>query len=528
MTHPFGAIRPDEAIVVGFAGGGGSSDGVRRALGRAPDFAYNHNPVALWMHQVNHPETHHVCADLWGVDPEIAAGRRPLALGWFSPDCRDHSKAKGSAPDRAPIRRESRDLGWVVVRWARVARPRVIMVENVEEFTGWGPLKRRPDGAWVRDPARKGETFRAWVQAHERLGYKVEWRFVRGCDYGDPTIRKRLLVIMRRDGLPIRWPAPTHGPAGSGLLPWRTAADIIDWSIPCPSIFLTKEEGRAIGVKRPLVDATMARIARGVKRYVIDAAEPFIVPVTHRGDLRVHPIHEPLRTVTTAHRGEHALVVPTLIQTGYGERQGQAPRVPGLEKPLGTVVAGGGKHALVAAFLAQHNSGMVGHPVTDPVSTITQRGTQQAVIQASFLSHHYTSNTGGGAGDVRDPVKTVTAGGLHAAECRAFLMKYYGAPQDPRLDEPLHTVTTKDRFGLVMVHGEPYRIVDIGMRMLTARELFRAQGFDDSYIIAEGPDGQRLTHTQQVQMAGNSVNPGMAAAHIAANFPPEDLGSLAA
>ena len=531
----------DGLIVDNFAGGGGASLGIERALGRPIDVAINHDPEAIAMHRANHPGSVHYDRNIWQVDPaDVAKGRR-VALAWFSPDCKHFSKAKGGRP----VKRHIRDLAWVVVLWARRVRPRVIFLENVEEFRGWGPLAA--DGLPCRE--RKGQTFDKWVGKLRRLGYRVEWRELRACDYGTPTIRKRLFLIARCDGEPIAWPEPTHGPE---RIPYRTAAECIDWSIPCPSIFLTREEGRAIGVKRPLADATMRRIARGVVRYVLEAAEPFIVPVTHQGDLRSHPGGEPLRTITTAQRGEHALVAPTLIQAGYGERDGQAPRVPGLEKPLGTVVAGGGKHALVAAFLAQHNSGMVGHDTREPLSTIVQRGCTQGVIAAHLsrhfgnsigqeadapaatitaggggktsliaacLSHQYTSNTNGGNGRLDHPHKTVVTGGHHAL-IAAFLTKYYGeGGQWQAVEEPTHTVPTRDRMGLVTVTvGDvDYVITDIGMRMLTPRELFRAQGFPDAYVIDPEFHGKPLTKTAQIRMCGNSVCPQVAEAVVRAN-----------
>ena len=484
-------------IVDGFAGGGGASLGIERALGRAVDIAVNHCRQAIAMHQANHPTTTHLIENMFAVDPSSVTGGRPVDLAWFSPDCTHHSKAKGGKPRRKHIR----GLAWVVVRWARAARPRVIVVENVEEFRDWGPLvEGRPC------PKRKGKTFNFWVEKLRRHGYRVEWRELRACDYGAPTIRRRLFIVARCDGLPIRWPEPTHGP---GLRPYRTAAECIDWSIPCPSIFERK---------RPLAEATLRRIARGLVRYVLEAGDPFIVPTTHHGDVRVHPVSEPLRTVTAAHRGELALVAPTLIQTGYGERPGQAPRAPGLDKPLGTVVAGGSKHALVAAFLAQHNTGMVGHDAREPVSTIVGKGCTQGLV-AACLSHQYSSNANGGNGRLDVPHRTVTTGGHHAL-VHAFLMKYYGTDQDPQLGLPLHTVTAKDRFGLVIVEigGEPYVITDIGMRMLTPRELFRAQGFPEAYVIDPIIGGRALTRTAQVRMAGNSVCPPVAEAVVRANL----------
>jgi DNA (cytosine-5)-methyltransferase 1 len=491
------AFTEDELIVDNFAGGGGASLGIELALGRSVDIAVNHDREAVAMHMANHPQTKHYCEDVWDVDPKEATGGRPVGLAWFSPDCTFHSKARGGKPfrDRKKALRR-RGLAWLVIRWANTVAPRVIMLENVEEFQDWGPL--RDDGTPC--PIRKGLTFRRWKKQLENSGYKVECKELRACDYGTPTVRKRLFVIARRDGLPIVWPEPTHGPVTKK--PYRTAAECIDWSIPCPSIFERV---------RPLAEATMRRIAKGVKRYVIDAKEPFIVTNT-TGSSQV-PVSKPLKTVTTGNH--HYLVTPTLIQTGYGERPGQEPRVPGLDKPLGTVVAGGQKHALVAAFMAQHNSGMVGHEARKPVSTIVGRGTQQQLVTSHLLKLYGTCAHGQ---DNREPMPTVTGGGQHIGEVRAFLVKYYGTDQDPRLGEPLHTVTTKDRFGIVTVKGEDYVIADIGMRMLQPRELYRAQGFPDSYKIDLQVDGKPLTKTAQVRMCGNSVCPPIAAAIVAANF----------
>lgn len=526
----------DELVIDLFAGGGGASTGIEQAIGRHVDIAVNHDPEAVSLHEANHPQTRHFISDVFEVDPvEVTAGQ-PVGLLWASPDCKHFSKAKGGKP----VSKKIRGLAWVVVRWAETVRPRVICLENVEEFQTWGPLgdDDRPC------PIRRGETFREWKAALEALGYVIEHRELRACDYGAPTIRKRLFLVARCDGQPIVWPEATHG---AGRRPYRVAADCIDWSIPCPSIFERE---------RPLADATLRRIAHGIKRYVLDAARPFIVPVTHNQGSNVQPVDEPLRTVTTAKRGELALAVPTLVQTGYGERPGQAPRVPGLDKPLGTCVDGQ-KHGLVAAFLAKHFGGepqpgktaadlrapaptvlatggpqgvvsaqLVGcggragqsrpRDASEPVQTITAKG--DTCLVTSHLSHFYTSNTRGGEGDVAKPLKTVTAGGWHAAEVRALLLKYYGTDQDPQLQEPLHTVTTKDRFGVVTVHGEDYVIADIGMRMLQPRELYRAQGFPDSYRIDRGADGKPLSKAAQVRMCGNSVCPPLARAIVAANY----------
>jgi len=557
-------------IVDSFAGGGGASVGIERALGRPVDVAINHDPEAVAMHRANHPATEHWCQNIWQAHPYDVARGRPVDLAWFSPDCTHHSKAKGGRPIRDVKARQSRDLAWVVVMWAKTVRPRLILLENVEEFADWGPVL--DDGRPC--PERRGFTFKRWVGELRRLGYAVEWRELRACDYGAPTIRKRLYLVARCDGLPIRWPEPTHGPGRA--LAYRTAAEIIDWSRPCPSIFLTREEGRAVGANRPLAEATMRRIARGIRRYVLEAAEPFIVPITHTGDLRVHGLGEPLRTVTCANGGEFSLVSP-FVSRQYGRSVGSD-----VGDPLGTVTAGGGgksalaavhlakfrgdspgepadaplstvtansyiqrpggapPQAVVAAFLAQHNAGprpgAPGHPLPEPISTVTTTGAQQGLV-AAMLSHAYTSNTAGGEGSPEKPIKTVTTG-RHASLVAAFLAKYYGSEQDPRLDEALHTVTTRDRFGLVTVQvgGEPFVIVDIGMRMLTPRELFRAQGFPDDYVI--DPECERIVRGKpavgrlpgyvQIRCCGNSVCPPVAEALVRANVAAETAATEAA
>lgn len=551
-----------EMIVDNFAGGGGASTGIELALGRSPDVAINHDPVALAMHEANHPETLHMTNSIYAVDPrDVVPPGRKVGLAWFSPDCKHHSKAKGGKP----VEKNIRDLAWVVVHWAELVQPRVIMLENVEEFQDWCPLT--PDNK--PDRSRLGETFRAWVKRLRRLGYKVEWKELRACDYGAPTIRKRLFVIARCDGKPIVWPEPTHGALDSKdvqsgrLKPWRTAAEIIDWSLPCPSIFDSSEEIKAkygLRAVRPLRDATLRRIARGVMKYVVEAKEPFIVgvggrmgqspergiskpvqtlttkadscvvvpsfaPFSTQGQHGGHnrPIDAPHHTITASTKDYNGIVVPTLVQTGYGERPGQAPRVPGLDKPIGTMVAGGAKHAVVAAFLAQHNGGErmkknAGRAASEPLSTITTRGTQQTVIAASMMNMHGASRRDA---SIEAPHPTLCAGGQHSALVAAFLQKYYGQGVGQEATDPLHTLSTRDTFGVVTVEidGETYAIADIGMRMLTPREQFRAQGFPDSYEIESGPDGRTFTKTEQTRMCGNSVCPPLAAALAQANVP---------
>ncbi|MCW5141076.1 DNA cytosine methyltransferase [Burkholderia cenocepacia] len=530
-----------ELIVDNFAGGGGASTGIEQAFGRPVDIAINHDGEALAMHAANHPTTRHFREDVFTVHPGFVTRQQPIGLAWFSPDCTHHSKAKGGKPREQKIR----GLAWVALKWATFQAPRCIALENVEEFADWGPL----DAHGNPIKAERGRTFRAFVAAlstglpeghpdareifetlgadfpmsrlHRGLGYRVEYRVLRACDFGARTIRKRLYLFARRDGLPIMWPEVTHGDPASRdvrkgkLKPWRTAAECIDWTIPCPSIFERK---------RPLKDATLRRIARGLMKFVIDTDDPFIVPAEY-------------------------LAGATLIQAGYGERPGQAPRVPGLDKPIGTVVAGGGKHALVTAFLAKHYGGVTGTRIDVPAGTVTtvdhhaivtaqlvgcggraaqsrprDVGEPTATITAKAdtalaVSHLIKLSQNSIGQDPREPLHTVMAGAARFGEVRAFLIKFYshgGQWQDPR--DPMHTIPTRDRLGLVTIHGEDYAIVDIGMRMLTPRELARAQGFPDSYVLDPVSGGKPLSKSAQVRMIGNSVCPDVAAALIRANF----------
>lgn len=484
LTPQFLLPVHSELVVDLFAGGGGASTGIEQAIGRPVDIAVNHDPEAVSLHTANHPQTCHFCSDVFEADPLTVTEGQPVGLLWASPDCKHFSKAKGGKP----VSKKIRGLAWVVIKWAKLTKPRVICLENVEEFQTWGPLG--PDNRPC--PDRKGQTFQRWVSQLRNLGYQVEWKELRACDYGAPTIRKRLFLVARRDGLPIVWPAPTHakpdakGKVPAGMKPWRTAADCIDWSIPAPSIFERN---------KPLADATCRRIAKGIMRYVVEAEQPFIVPG----------------------------VAATLVQTGYGERPGQAPRVPGLDKPLGTVVAGQ-KHALVQAFLAKHYTGVVGHELDKPTGTVTTVDHHSLVTANLIHMGHGEGKEGGkrwshGIRDVQDPLNTITAQGAAAGVVHSFLVKYYSeGGQDAACTDPMHTIPTKDRMGLVMVRGEPYAIVDIGLRMLTPRELYRAQGFPDSYVIDTGAAGEPITKTAQVRMCGNSVCPPLSHALVKANY----------
>lgn len=465
-----------------FAGGGGASTGLRDALGKPVDIAIDHSDAAIAMHAANHPETRHYCESIWTVSPREATRGKRVRAAWLSPDCTHFSRAKGGKPRDKNVR----SLANVVIDWARDVRPRVIILENVREFQDWGPL----DENGFPIAARKGEDFRAWLAKLSQYYPSIDFRCLRADRYGAPTSRDRFYLVARLGGQRVVWPEYTHGEGTPR--PVRTAAEIIDWSLDCPSIF---------GRKKPLAEATLRRIAAGLRRYVIESPEPFIAPVA---------------TLTT---GDHQyLVAPTMVQTGYGEREGQAPRALDITKPLGTVVSGG-KHALVSAFIAKHFTqpdGRVhpGIPCVAPVGTVTSRD-HHSLVTAHIEKFYGTAR----GADVRAPLPSVTAHGNHLAEVRAFLVKYYGDSdtQKQPVDRPFDTATTKARFGLVMVHGMPFQIVDIGLRMLQPRELFSANGFPDDYKIDIVFQGKRMTKTTQIELVGNSVCPPVARALAGAN-----------
>lgn len=439
-----------------FAGGGGASLGIQWATGRAPDLAVNHDHHAIQMHAANHPETHHEEASVWEVRPSEACAGREVDILWLSPDCRHFSRAKGGAKVSPRVR----TLARVAIPWARQVRPRLICLENVAEFLTWGPLI---DGK--PDPRRAGQHFRCWVRDLEREGYAVDWRILNAADFGAPTSRKRLFLVARADGAKPVWPEPTHG---KGRIPYRTAAECIDWTIPIPSIF-----DRA----KPLVEATQSRIASGLVRFVLQG-KPFILNLTHGG--RVEDINEPFKTITGAHRGEKAIVAPW-VSKFYGTSTGQ-----GVEEPLSTVTGQGGHHAICAAWVAKHYGGVVGHRLDLPLGTVTS------------VDHH--------------SVCTAEAGPETPERLVAWIERYYsngGHSSDLQL--PLPTITTVDRMSLIVARLRELRIVDIGMRMLQPRELARAQGFPDSYLLPG-------TKTQQVHRIGNSVVPQVAAAVVRANL----------
>ena len=474
-----------ELIVDNFAGGGGASTGIEMATGISVDIAINHDPEAIRMHRTNHPSTKHYCESVWDVDPVKVCGGHPVALAWFSPDCKHFSKAKGGKPKDKNIR----GLAWVACRWAGLVRPRVIMLENVEEFKTWGPLNRghRP----IKE--KQGVTYQKFVSQLQKLGYEVQTRELVAADYGAPTMRKRFFLIARCDGKPIAWPEPTHGPADSKavldgrLKPYAGACTQIDFSLPCPSIFDTSEEiKKKYGIRavRPLAEKTMRRIARGLKKFVLENPEPFTVQwktpyVMCNNENNVGAsVQDGLPTITTGNR--NFLITPVLIQY-HSETAEHEVRGQGIKEPIMTV-DGSNRYGLVA----------------------------------SFLSKFYKSGIGQ---DVREPLHTITTSPGHFGEVRAFLVKYYGQGTGQSVTEPLDTIPTHDRFGLVTIQGTDYQIVDIGLRMLEPRELYGCQGFPEDYVIDRDYTGKAYPRSEQVKRCGNAVCPPIPAALVRANLP---------
>lgn len=504
-----------ELIVDNFAGGGGASTGIELATGYSVDIAINHDPEAIKMHKANHPNTKHYCENVWAVDPVKACDGHPVGLAWFSPDCKHFSKAKGGKPKDKNIR----GLAWVACRWAGLVRPRVIMLENVEEFKTWGPLNRGHHPI----KSKQGKTFEKFVQQLNDLGYEVQFKELIAADYGAPTMRKRFFMIARCDGKPIVWPEPTHAPADSeevkaGLLkPYVGAYTQIDFSRPCPSIFDTSEEIKekyGIRAVRPLAQKTMDRIARGLKKFVLDNPEPFIIQCNHGGERRPNDIREPMPTITGKHG--YGIVEPYMVQ--IGQTGFSKDRSKDVREPLTTIVSKN-EHCLISPTLIQYHSetaqGEVrGQTIKDPIMTVD--GSNRYGLVASFLSKFYKSGTGQ---DLREPLHTITTSPGHFGEVRAFLMKYYGQGVGQDIKEPLDTVTSRDRFGLVTIKGVDYQIVDIGLRMLEPRELYGCQGFPDDYIIDHDYTGKTYPRSEQVRRCGNAVCPPIPAALVRANLP---------
>lgn len=539
-----------EIIVDNFAGGGGASTGIEMATGRSVDIAINHDPEAIRMHKTNHPDTEHYCENVWAVDPVKACGGHPVALAWFSPDCKHFSKAKGGKPKDKNIR----GLAWVACRWAGLVRPRVIMLENVEEFKTWGPLNRS------HRPIKKkyGQTFRRFVNQLNELGYEVEFKELVAADYGAPTMRKRFFMIARCDGRPIVWPEPTHAPADSPdvaagrLKPYVGAYTQIDFSMPCPSIFDTSVEiKKKYGIRtvRPLAENTMKRIARGVQKFVIDNPEPFIIQCNHGGERRPQDIHEPMPTITGKHG--YGIVKPKLAPCIMCNNENNVGA--SVEIPLPTITAGNRNYAAAVTMIQYHSetaAGKVrGQDIKEPIMTVD--ASNRYGLVTSFLHKYYDGGYQGAGGkvedplptvtawdhnsvvtsnliqmnnncdgkDIRKPIPTITAGDGHFGEVRAFLVKYYGCGTGQDIEKPLDTITAHDRFGLVTIHGVDYQIVDIGLRMLEPKELYGCQGFPEDYIIDKDYTGEAYPRSEQVKRCGNAVCPPIPAALVKANLP---------
>lgn len=543
----------EEMIIDNFAGGGGASTGIELATGRAVDVAINHDPDAILMHQTNHPQTRHYCESVWDVDPWEVTRGRPVGLAWFSPDCKHFSKAKGSKP----VDRNIRGLAWIVLKWAGTVKPRVIILENVEEFQTWGPVRK---GKPMK--SRRGETFRKWKEQLQALGYEIDHRELVAADYGAPTIRKRFFLIARCDGKKIIWPERTHAPKDSEDVksgkckPWRGAAEIIDWTIPCPSIFDTTDEIKekyGIRAIRPLAKNTERRIARGLEKFVLKNREPFIVPIGYgerKGQApRVHDINEPLSTIVGS--GKQYLAMPSLIQ--YHTEQSERVRGQGMDKPIMTLDAAN-RYGLSVAYLAEYFQNGRPLDVKSPLHTSTTKDRECLCMahMEKFFSGGYTGN----GSDANTPLGTVTAVD-HNGLVETFISKFYKTGTGQKLDEPLHTVTTSaGHFGIVTVKmsqsemnlhhwnevrellnaycgyaiaadeillldvdGTLYFISDIGLRMLTPRELYAANGFPPDYIIDHDYTGKAYGKTKQVARCGNAVPPPFAEALVRANLP---------
>ena len=579
----------DELIVDNFAGGGGASTGIELALGRPVDIAINHDPAAIAMHEANHPLTRHFCESVWDVNPVKATQGRLVALCWFSPDCKHFSKAKGGKP----VEKKIRGLAWIVLRWAAKVKPRCIILENVEEFQTWGPVRK---GKPVK--SKRGQTFERWKWQLQALGYKIEHRELIAADYGAPTIRKRFFLVARCDGMPIVWPKATHAKSGADdLKPWRSAAEIIDWSLPCPSIFASKEEIKEqydLTAVRPLADNTMRRVARGVDKFVIKAAKPFIVDSNHTTSkgtydcFRGQDVEDPLLTITGKHgRGLCVPAISPFTMTNTSNAVGTDAR-----EPVNTARTGGGCGQMlvtpVMTAIAQTGGGDRARGVDQPV--ITSVSKQEACLLApSIIQYHQERSEHVRGQEIGKPILTVDAANRYGLAI-ASLIKYYGQGVGQDLNEPAHTVTARDREALTVAHlitlrnnmdgqdamepintisaegkhhgavkaylakaddvnlyrwpqvrallnqycgysmaddevllleisGTLYYIADIGLRMLTPRELYNANGFPSDYIIDVDARGQEYKKAEQVARCGNAVPPPFAEALVRANLP---------
>lgn len=551
----------DEIIVDNFAGGGGASTGIELAAGRPVNIAINHDAAAILLHKTNHPHTEHIQASVWDVDPEELCAGRPVGLAWFSPDCKHFSKAKGAAL----VDRNIRGLAWIVLRWAGTVRPRVIILENVEEFQTWGPVRK---GKPVK--SKSGQTFRKWISQLEALGYAVEYRELVAADYGAPTTRKRFVLIARCDGQPIRWPERTHAPRDSEEVksgkckPWRSAAEIIDWTVPMYSIFASKQEIKekyGVNAVRPLADNTLRRIIRGVDKFTIKSGKPFIVECNHGGDGHTRSVEEPVNTVTGRYTG--GVCEPVTIPYTFSNTGGSVGSPA--DEPVHTIRTAGGQ-VLAAANLIQYH--------TEQSEDVRANGldaslpTVDASNRYGLTAAHLVEFYGNGqAIDPEEPMHTVTSHDREALVA-THIVKFKGPDIGQSPDAPLQTVTAINPFALASVKTVEYApgtdlgywpqirallnkycgykladdeilllwvrgawryICDISMRMLTPRELYNAMGFPPDYIIEQDYTGKPYPKAQQVARCGNAVCPPMASAVVRANFPEwaVQLGTMA-
>lgn len=566
----------DEIIVDNFAGGGGASTGIELALGRPVDIAINHDENAIAMHKQNHPFTEHFCESVWDVNPEEVCRGRKVALMWLSPDCKHFSKAKGGKP----VEKHIRGLAWIALRWAASVKPRVIILENVEEFKTWGRIDKstgRPD------EKHKGETFRSFVNALKHHGYAVEWKELRACDYGAPTSRKRFVLIARCDGKPIVFPKPTYG-VGKGLKPYRTAADIIDWTLPCPSIFERS---------KPLVEATLRRIARGIDKFVVKNKTPFIIQAQFSNNPQ--DIEKPISTIESVNK--HSVAMPSMMPFVQHENFDNIPQ--SVEKPVSTITTAPHQYDVetkLMPFIEQSFGGNydgAGATVRQPLPTITaidhNRFIAPALIQyhsettekevrasavdellpvvdtsnrhavaSAFIHKYYAGNYNGAGSAVDAPLDTITVEERHAS-VMPFMTEFFGTEKDgTSATLPLRTVMARNKSALVeckvikvtdtqsfgywnevrkmlnkyagyalkdnevlifTIDGAEYFIYDIGMRMLTPRELYNAQGFPKDYCIEFDINGKPYSKKEQIARCGNAVCPPMAEAVVRANLP---------
>ncbi len=516
-------------IIDCFAGGGGASVGIEMALGRQVDIAVNHDPDAILMHKTNHPDTLHLTEDIFRVDLQKYVKGQHVALMWASPDCTSHSKAKGGKPRKHGLR----ILPWAVYKHARTILPDVIIMENVEEIQQWGPL----DASGHPIPERKGEDYNKFITAMQSLGYIFDSRELVAADFGAPTTRKRWYAVFRRDGRSITWPEPTHSKGGAGgLKPWEPIYKYLDLTDVGKSIF---------GRKKPLAEKTLNRIARGLERFVFNNPEPFIVQVNHGGDqFRGQSIHEAMPTITQKHG--FGIVSPLL--TPYMMRNNTGAPGGNINDPMLTITTGG-HHGLISPYLIQYHSettknGFRGQQVTEPIQTIDTSNRYGLIM--SYITKFYKSGTGQ---SMREPIHTITTSPGHFGQVSVyavsaddllkhmdkdtveqteemlqkctwvsqFIMEYYGCGTGQSINDPLHTIVTKDRFALITVLGNEYVIMDIFLRMLTPEELKMGQGFPKDYVIDRDYNGNKYPVSKQVARIGNSVVPIMAQNLIEAN-----------